>query len=308
MKTKSISSGFGVGALIFAVAVVIALPLRTVQFFTVLEGGTGFFSETNWSVWLLYAVLAISIATLLIFGAVKRKKLEYSIETKKRPGMGILSVCAAVGVLLDIVSCINGISNLQAEMEFAAKEQINLNKTASFILSAEAIFAIFSAVFFVALGIALIRGNSNGSQYRLISLSPVLWIVFRIVYRFLRRISYIKVSDLMLEMLMMVFMILFFMVFAQMNSRINAEKNDWKLASYGLPAALLALVCFVPRFIVTISGNTELLYTYSPAEYCDFAIALFILSVVLTRIVDAKPVVNSAPAEGLTEENEDSGE
>ena len=89
-------------------------------------------------------------------------------------------------------------------------------------------------------------------------------------------------------MIMIIFMMLFFMAFAQVNAGIDAKNCDWKIASYGLSAALLALVCFIPRFIVTAGGHAELLYSYSSAEYCDIGIALFIISAVLTRITDKK--------------------
>ncbi|MBQ4603366.1 MAG: hypothetical protein IJB16_02085, partial [Clostridia bacterium] len=65
--------------------------------------------------------------------------------------------------------------------------------------------------------------------------------------------------------------------------------KEWKIAAYGLPAALLALLCFVPRFIVMITGSADLLNEQSPAEYCDFGVALFIISTVLTRVTVRLP-------------------
>ena len=69
----------------------------------------------------------------------------------------------------------------------------------------------------------------------------------------------------------------------QVNARVDAEKKEWKIAAYGLSGALLALICFVPRFIVMITGNADLLHDQSPAEYCDFGVALLMISTVLTR-------------------------
>ena len=42
MKSLSVKSGFGLGAVIAVAAAVIALPIRTVQFFTIIESNTGF--------------------------------------------------------------------------------------------------------------------------------------------------------------------------------------------------------------------------------------------------------------------------
>ncbi len=273
---KSISkSGFGAGIIIFVAAAIIALPVRTLQYFTILESDTGFFSMNDWSVYLLAAVCAAAILAFLLLGFIKRKKIDYSLEVTKRPGQGILCFTAAAGILISTIGIVVELMNSDS---FSSD-----NKTENLILAIQAVFALFSAVYFVAMGSSLVSGKTNGSEYRLISLAPVIWSIFRLVARFTRTISYIKVSDLMLEMLMLVFFIMFFMAFAQVNSKVDAEKKEWKIPAYGLSGALLALICFVPRFIVMITGNASLLHEQSPAEYCDFGIALLIISTVLTR-------------------------
>lgn len=290
---KSITkSGFGTGILVFAAAVIIALPLRTLQYFTVLESETGFFIKNDWSVYLLGIILSAAIIFLLVFGFVSRKSLDYSLETIKRPGQGILSLTACAGILMSTASIA---VDLVSSTGFSQEESTN-----KAILAIQAIFGVLSAIYFLAVGLSFITGKSNGSEYRLISLAPVIWSIFRLVLRFTRTISYIRVSDLMFEMLMLVFFIMFFMTFAQVNSRVDGEKKEWKIAAYGLPAALLALVCFVPRFIVMITGNADLLNEQSPAEYCDIGIALFIISTVLTRVTAKIP--NTVSETTITEE------
>lgn len=274
---KSITkSGFGIGIIIFVAAAIIALPVRTLQYFTVIENDTGFFVQNDWSVYVLAAVTFAAIIALLVLGFAKRKTLDYSLEVTKRPGQGILCFTAVGGFLANAGGIIAEIINSNG---FTQEEN-----TSNMILCAQAVFAVLSAIYFFALGTSYLSGKSNGSEYRLISLAPVIWSIFRLVFRFTRTISYIRVSDLMFEMLMLVFFIMFFMAFAQVNSRVDPKKKEWKIAAYGLSAALLALLCFVPRFIVMITGNADLLNDRSPAEYCDFGAALFIISTVLTRI------------------------
>lgn len=298
MNKKSIKSGFGVGMLIMAVALLAVLPIRTVQFFTVLEGASGFYSETDWSVVLLYGILAVSIVAIIVLGFVKRKKLDYSLETLKRPGMGILSFTAAAGVLMDAAFCATSAAELEISSGLSTANYIEGMETGDgLILSLEAAFGVLSAIYFVVLGFAYLSGKTNGSEYRVISLSPVVWNIFRLIYRFKRTISYLRVSDLMFEMIMISLMILFFFAFAQVNARVDGKGNEWKIAAYGIPASLLALVCFVPRFIVTLSGNAQLLYSYSAAEYCDLGVALFIICAVLTRVTDKLPEKSESKAE-----------
>lgn len=290
MNIKSVKSGFGIGCLVFAAAAVIALPVRILQFFTVIESGTGFYTETDWSVYLLYIVLAAAIIAILALGIAKRKKLDYSLEYTKRPGLSSLSLIAACGILLDAYNCF---------IRFISEETVTTASGSSLdssklIIMLEGVFALLSAIYFIMLWLTYLKGNSNGSGFWLLSLTPVLWSIFRLVVRFMRTISYIRVSELLIEMIMISFMILFFMIFAQVNCGINGKGNEWKIAAYGLPAALTALICFIPRLVVMISGNSHLFYSESGLEFCDFGIALFIIATVLTRITDKLPDENTS--------------
>lgn len=296
MKKDFLKSGFGIGSLIFAVAAIIALPLRTIQFFTVLEDGTGFYSQMNFGVYLLFAVIGAAIASLLILGISKRKKLSFSADGFKSQGCGILSYVAAAGAVIDAVNSLNLAAGLDLNLGLSTAAFDEITPVQSAILGLEGIFGIVSAIFFVVTGAALCTGKSTEKSCRYLALAPVFWSILRMVFRFTRTISYIRVSDLLFEMIMLIFFIAFFFAFAQVNSKINAKYMEWKVASYGLCAAVTALICFVPRFIVIISGNTEHLYSMSTAEYCDIAVALFALGTVFTRIGEKTPEEIAADA------------
>lgn len=303
MKIKALTSGFGIGAVILIAAAIIALPVRTAQFFNILEGSTGFYKTTDWTVYLLYAVLAVAVIGFAALGFINRKKLDYNLEIKKRPGFGILAAVAAAGLIIDAVVCLNVVYNPDVNLGISTAAY-DSSQTATYILTAQAVAAAVSALYFVTVAVGSLSGKSNGTEFKLISLAPVLWSIFRLVFRFTRTISYIRVSDLFFEMIMLIFMMLFFMAFAQVNAEIDAKNCEWKIAAYGLSAALFALVCFVPRFIVTVGGQTELLYDYSSAEYCDIGIALFIIAAVLTRITDKKELPETAEETEVSAEEE----
>ncbi len=293
MNNKSVKSGFGIGCIIFVVAAIIAIPLRILQFFTVMESGTGFYSETDWSVYLLFGVVAAAVLAIIVFGLSKRKKLDYSLETVTRPGLSSLALVAACGTALSAYSCL---IKIMTEETVITSTDSPVDGT-KFILLLEGIFALLSAIYFIMLWLTYLKGTSNGSKLRLLALAPVIWSIFRIVIRFMRTISYIRVSELMFEMLMIAFLILFFMALAQANTGIAAEKVEWKIGAYGLPAALFALICFVPRLIVMISGNSHLFYSESTVEFCDFGIALFIIGTVLTRVTNKLPETDTKISE-----------
>lgn len=285
MNSISAKKGFGAGSAVFAAAAVIAVILRTVQFFTVVEENqTGFYTENNWSVYLLYIILAAFVLSSVVLGFFNRKKLDFDREAKKRPVFGAASLVAGIGAFADGLGSILKVLNNHAPIVEHTYDGAAIWNTDKVIFFAEAAFATLSAIFFLALGLSLISGKTNGSEHKLISLSPVLWCIVRMIFRFSRTISYLNVSDLTFELLMLVFSVLFFMAFAQVNARIDCKNCEWKLAGYGLPAALLAILCFVPRVIVTLSGRTGLLYEYSPVDFCDLTTAAFIIAAVFTRL------------------------
>ena len=138
-------------------------------------------------------------------------------------------------------------------------------------------------LFFILLGTSFILGKRT-DIFKILSLTPVIWLIIRLIMRFTRTISYLRVSDITLEMLSLIFLILFFMAFAQVNSNVEAKGNEWKTVGFGFPAVLLALNLFIPRAILVLSGNAGLMHILSRADVSDLALSIFIIAAVLTRI------------------------
>ncbi len=300
MQKKITENIFGTGIIIFTVAVVVALPLRMVQYFTVLEPSTGFYSETGFTVWMLYGVLLAAAVALVTLGFAKRNTIALSNRAEKLPGCGAFAAVVSAGCVFDFINCFTTISKNNEEIiTSVSQETVSNLETLNKVFILQAVFAVASALFFILSVAGFFTGKGNGEKYKLLSLTPVIWEIFRLISRFTRSISFIRVSELMLEMLMMAFFILFFAAYAQANSRVGTAQNGYKIASYGLTASMLAFVCFVPRLILTLFGKAELLYSQAELEFCDIACALFAVSVVATRIVYAD---SDAPVEQDDEE------
>ncbi len=302
MKSFSLKEGFNLGTIIFAIAAIIALPLRTMQYFSVLEGATGFFTEMNFGVYLLYFIIVAVTVFCIGYGLMKTRKLDFYRETEKRPVYGAFSIIAAAGAFADGITCALTFMNDAAPIRYVnLRDEVIINSE-KLIYGCNAIFAVLSAIFFLAIGLSAISGKTNGSEHKLISLSPVIWTIFRLVHRLTRTISFIRVSDLTFELFTLVFLLMFFMAFAQLNAQISYKKCEWKIAGYGIPAALVALICFVPRLIVTLAGQQDMLYSYSAIEICDLTNALFIIATVFMRTTEKTP---EQIAKDIEEENKE---
>jgi len=270
---------------LFSVGIVCVLPVRVYQYLKIIEPATGFYEKSDFSIALLYALLAGFCGIMLVAAYARKRMIVYSTTVRKNPVLGILALLAAVTLVMDAVLMSRNFSTLYYGAQTLAEESSGgIMKSGAMPMLFEAGFAVLAALFFTILGSGYITGKSNGAEYKLLAVTPLAWAICRILHRFMRTISFMRVSDLFFELLMIVFLMIFFMAFAQVIARVNHKGADWKLAGFGLPAAMLCLLCFVPRVAMMVMGKGDLLASQSPPEYVDFALALFILAFILTKM------------------------
>jgi hypothetical protein len=160
------------------------------------------------------------------------------------------------------------------------------------LLIAEGFFAALSGFHFLISGLSALNENTV-PKFKILALSPVVWCVFRLLYRFKRTIAFTNVSDLFIELFAIVFAMVFFLAFAQIRSKIDAEDIFWKIYAYGLPAAMFALVCFIPKLILLVTGKSELINPLHPVCISDLTFAVYAIYV----------CISSSKAESNTNKN-----
>ncbi|MCR5149670.1 MAG: hypothetical protein K6B52_00400 [Clostridiales bacterium] len=265
-----------INAIVFAVAAVILLPFRIVQYFTNIEPQTGFYTGFSVSI-VLFGFLVAAFGLYFIIDAFSdRRSLQLTKNRKKNPGMGIMALAVAATTVHDAA----GIFNYDGSSSVTAESQVNVR----FLFYLQGIFALLTAVYFILSAVDFFSGRGSGGRYRIFALSPVLWNIFRLTARFTKAISYARVSELFLNMLMVAFFIAFFMNYAQADCNINRDGCDYKVKSAGYCASLLALITFLPCICLHLAGKDHMLYADKMFEFSDITIALFILGTVITRV------------------------
>ncbi|MBQ2774702.1 MAG: hypothetical protein IJF40_02270 [Clostridia bacterium] len=268
----------------FGIALVAVIPVRCYQFIKILEPGTGFYEKTDWSVWFLYIFIPIVCIALAVISLSKKKTLVYDNKPIKSIAVALAAFMLALTLIIDAVEQFGTAFSLLNNTPIFYGESVGLFKSGAAARVFEAIAAVICTVYFTIFGYGHITGKSCAVDNKLMALFPVIWCICRLMHRFMQTINYLNVSDLMFELFMCVILMLFFMAFAQLNSNVNADNLSWKLAAYGLPAALLCLLCFLPRFIMLITGRSDSLYTESPVEWCDLGCAVFIITLIMSRL------------------------
>ena len=271
----------------FLVAVILALPLRVYQLMTNVEAGTGFWANaSHFTIPVFYAILALGVVIPFLLSLMYKRGLgkENAFGEKKIFG-GVVSFLNAIGLAVNAISRYGDFSEMYfnyGTSSDGASMFSYLSKSGALSMGLEAFFAVLSAIFFIMLGVALLTGK-DPSEYKLLAIMPVFWAIFRIMHRFMRKISFLNVSELFLELLMIVFLLMFFMAFAQVTAKVNGKGLEWKLFAYGLPAAMFCLLCFIPRLVVTVLGKGDFIASDSSIEAVDLTMALFVLFALVDR-------------------------
>lgn len=272
---------------VFIASAIISLPLRVYQLMTNVEAETGFWIHSDhFTIPIFYAVIALGTILPIVFALLYRKGLGKIEDSGERKIVGgAISFANAAGLIVNAILRYRAFSDIYYTYTNSYMESTLLNylsKSGGLAMALEAFFAVVSAIFFIMLGIALMTGK-DPSEYKILAIMPVFWAVFRILHRFMRKISFMNVSELFLELMMIVFLLMFFMAYAQVTAKVNGKGLEWKLFAYGLPAALFCMLCFVPRVVVLVLGKGAVIAADSSIEIVDLTMAVFVIYALVDR-------------------------
>ncbi|MCL1951577.1 MAG: hypothetical protein FWF60_07930 [Oscillospiraceae bacterium] len=281
-----------VPALLFAaLTLALLLPLRLWQQLHLVEQRTGFWARTDVTVLLLYIGLGVLAAVPAAMALALRKRAVLDLNRQRRVAEGLAAALAAAALVWDALVALDFARRLFSgagtgdafldgpEMQSSSMYYVRSGALACVL---EGLSGLVGALFFGELAALDFLPGKKLYLSRAAALAPFAWAVCRILRRFSRTIAYLRVSDLFLGLAMLVALMLFLLAFAQLVSGVHGANKAAVLFAAGIPAAVLALVCFVPRFVVyKVQGFAA--PQDAPVEWCDPALALFVLVFIAGR-------------------------
>lgn len=258
----------------------VAIPFRTYQHLSLIESDTGFYKEINWSVYLMYALCILAVLVPYVFTLLAKNVPESRAVYRKNKLLAVASFVFGVGLVADAVTAL---STLVLAYQGYLTTEINIILTAL-----QGVFGILSAIYIMIFGISYIDGRTTYTRYKLLALSPLVWSVARLIIRFVKKISYVNVSDLMLELFAIAFMMLFFLSFARISSGLSNKKSMRSLWAAGFTAAFFCAAANLPRLIVIITANGNALPNEYPFALCDLGFAFFSVCYIVNSMKTAK--------------------
>ena len=274
----------------FAVSAVIGIIVRYLQMVKFIDSKTGFYVGGEAATIILYAVLAIAILFFcgICFLSADSKKISMGENRNKWAAIG--TALFALSLLGDAYYCI---SLGATKSGVIGSVYTDMMKSGALPLMIQSIAALFSAIYFFILASDFSKGTAKAYKRKFLATAPVIWAGARLIFRFLRQISFVQVSDLFLELIMIAFMVLFFMALAQTSSGVYSDTFRWRIPAFGLSAALIAAVTSVPRMIVALTAR-EFVNSNHPFSLNDFLFVIFILALLVKIKEDAvRPVAAS---------------
>lgn len=289
---------------VFFFSSLIAIVLRCLQMAKYIDPETGFITGGEIFNVILYAVLFIPCLYFIISSFLSRQAGEFDIHGIKSPVLGSVTAVFAISLVYDwISSFVSGIASL-ADTSYSGGIQ-SLMSSGSLPLALQSVFAFFSAIYFFIVAADFFKGKNTASKFKILALTPVCWTGFRLIHRFIRQISFVEVSDLFLELVMLALMIIFFMSFAQVNSGVYSEGFTWRLIGFGLSGAVIAITLSIARLIFTFVGNRAYIVSEHPFNFADFAFAVC-FAVLVSEVSKCSAAVKEdrTTAKEITSENE----
>ncbi len=278
-ENKDISF-YGKMPLIFFLCCSVTVIIRTVQTFFYIDRETGFSTGAN----ILYVILYLLIACSAFFFAFtsfsSKKTASVSLNIKKNSLLSVVSVMLSLSFIYDSITAFFGSFDSMGSAPYGVSAFQSMMLSGTIPKFFQSLFALLSAVYFIAFAKSAVKGTDAFAKHKILAISPVCWAGFRLIHRFVEQISYVRVSDLLLELILLAFLVMFFMALAQLASGVYIKNARWRIVGLGLPSALISLTLNIPRLIYVLSAGADELYGKYPFKVCDFVAALFI--VVLT--------------------------
>jgi len=297
MQSSEIKSprGTAVFLLLFGALVMAAgLPLRIWQQFHLVESQTGFWlpGASRATIILLYVILGVLIVVPFVAGVMQRKQLTLDIARRSRMAEGCAAIVAAVTIVVGVALALHfAISVFSGQATIEGLTPQSNNRVQFFIRSGaaaallEAVFGLGAAIFFANLAFVNLFPSKQVYLNRLLAITPVLWVIARVLRRFSRTIAYLRISDLFLTLVALVLLMIFLLAFAQILAGVNNSGKEWRLAAAGIPAAVLLLLGFIPRVAAYWFGSNLIAPQDAAMELADPALAIFICIFLYERLL-----------------------
>ena len=266
----------------------VGVIFRMYQLLNIIEPDTGFYKVKDWSVYVMYALSVLAIIVPYVLTILAKNVPASKSPFRKNMLLAVGSLIFAIGIVFDVVTSLSAFLLNAKSFSVAGLSILGTMDQGQVPLRIESVFGIFAAIYMLIFGISYIDGRTTYSQYKFMAITPLFWAMSRIVLRFVRKIAYVNVSDLMLELFMLIFMMVFLLNFARISSGLANSKAMRTVFASGFVGIFFCTVANLPRLIMVITANGGKLPDEYPFSLCDLVFAIFAFAYIINAMKCAK--------------------
>lgn len=234
-----------------------ATAVRILQLIVMIDPQTGFYyPQYALAEPVLLGALAVVLVMLLVVARLTGEDVPPEQLILKSPVLGVFTA------LLAVVSAVHVFDYILGQTTFN--------------MGTYAYIALVMLLFVFLLVFAL-------SLFGLIDMPPLLCIIpsvysaYRLAYIFIKYTGVIKVSDILLDIVMLGFTMLFWHMCGKTVSGTGSPKTVKWLYGFGFPAALISFVCAVPKYYIAFFLPDTALHVSESISYFDIAVGVYII-------------------------------
>lgn len=259
---------------VFAFALISCTALRFYHSLGYIDVTSGFYKKNDFTVVLFFAILIISSLFILVAGFLSANNKEFIPEkTLSNKTLGIVSLVLSLSMLIEMVY-----ATVQGSFSSGAQGFTELMVSGSLPYKLLSFFSFLTSIYFVIFAANSFRKKGKLIAKGVIALFPLGWACTKMIPLFVKQISFVRVSDLVLEIAAVSFFVAYTLSFAQCMSGIYSDVAQWRMTAVGLVTALIAIVVNLPKLAFTLIGKSEAYITSGyPVSYSELVFAVFIL-------------------------------
>ncbi|MCR5040465.1 MAG: hypothetical protein K6C36_00045 [Clostridia bacterium] len=271
---KGLKPAFAVA--LFCVVAVGGIGLRMYQMLYLIDPETGFFNDSSHPVVLaLYALMGAGLLLIAAISAFCSGLPGMKLAEGRRIAAGVAALLCAAGFGYDAYAA----WLLRGDDSLLTRGINTGSVTVPLII--QAVFGALSAVYFILYAAGCFAGGGLVKRIRALAVAPVIFEAARLIFRFTRTISFIKVAELLAELVGITLAMLFFMEHARASGEIAGQSTGRMLLFAGLGASAVMFAYSVPRLVLVLTGSTDLLVARSDFFPADLATAVFAIAFIL---------------------------
>lgn len=268
------------------------IVLRCLQLVKFIDSDTGFLTGGYFLNAVFYGVIAVVCLYFVIVSFLSKEGGKVELIALKDKNAAIAATVFGASLLYDFAdSFMDGLviyTEMPVETYRSAAEFLKaLMAKGALPYTLQSIFALLSAIYVIILAKSFLKGSGHAHNRKLLATAPIAWASFKLITRFIKQISYIKVSDLFLELIMIACMILFFVALSQVISGVYSDVSRWRITALGFSGAMLSLCISVPRLVLTVFAD-EFVNKEYPFSFDDAMFGVFALFVAVAAVKSVK--------------------